>query len=66
VPLVVVAFRTIFDCVKLQVSPVDGETLWERATVPENPSSSVTVTVEVPAAPARTVRLVGDVVIVKS
>jgi hypothetical protein len=37
-----------------------------RATVPANPLSALTVIVEVPLAPARTVTLVGLATIVKS
>jgi hypothetical protein len=37
-----------------------------RVTVPTNPLSAVTVTVEVPLTPARTVTLVGLAAIVKS
>lgn len=43
----------------VQVIPVEGVTLEVRAMVPANPWSVVTVTIEVPEAPASTVTLVG-------
>jgi hypothetical protein len=43
----------------VQVIPVEGVTLEVRAMLPANPWSGVTVTIEVPEAPARTVTLVG-------
>jgi hypothetical protein len=49
----------------VQVRPVDGETLEVRVTVPVKPFWAVTVIVELPARPARTVTLVGLAVIVK-
>jgi hypothetical protein len=49
----------------VHVRPVDGETLEVRVTVPVKPFCAVTVIVEEPAAPARTVKLVGLAVIVK-
>jgi hypothetical protein len=52
--------------VKVHVKPVAGLMLEVKLTTPENPSSAVTVSVEVPAAPARTVALVGPAAIVKS
>jgi hypothetical protein len=52
--------------VRVHVRPVAGETVSVRATVPAKPWSEVTVIVEVPDAPARTVTLVGLATIVKS
>lgn len=52
--------------VRVQVRPVLGDRVEARATVPANPFSAVTVIVEVPLAPARTVTLVGLATIVKS
>lgn len=52
--------------VKVQLKPVDGEMLEARLTTPANPLSAVTVIVEVPEAPARTVALAGLAPIVKS
>jgi len=52
--------------VRVQVRPVLGDTIETRATVPANPPSAVTVSVEVPLTPARTVTLVGLAAIVKS
>ena len=43
----------------MQIIPVEGVTLEVRAMLPANPWSEVTVTIEVPEAPARTVTLVG-------
>ena len=43
----------------VQVIPVEGVTLEVRAMLPVNPWSAVTVMIEVPEAPARTVTLVG-------
>ncbi len=51
--------------VRVQVSPA-GETVDVRATVPVNPLTGATVIVEVPAAPASTLTLVGLAVTVKS
>jgi hypothetical protein len=50
----------------VQVRPVLGDTVEARATVPANPFSAVTVTVDVPLTPARTVTLVGLAAIAKS
>lgn len=44
---------------KVQLRPVLGETEEPRLTVPVKPLCAATVIVEVPVAPARTVRLVG-------
>jgi hypothetical protein len=52
--------------VKVQVKPIVGLMLEVRLTVPVNPPSAVTVMVEVPEAPARTVALVGLAATVKS
>jgi hypothetical protein len=43
----------------VHVSPLDGETVDARSTVPMNPFCAVTVTVEVPVVPASTVTAVG-------
>jgi hypothetical protein len=48
------------------VRPVLGDIVEARATVPENPLRAVTVIVEVPLTPARTVTPVGLAAIVKS
>jgi hypothetical protein len=50
----------------VQVNPVDGETVAVNDIVPVNPSRPVTVIVEVPAASARAVTLVGEAATVKS
>ena len=52
--------------VRVQVKPVAGETVAVRETIPLNPLRAVTVTVEVPEAPARIVTVVGLAAIVKS
>ena len=52
--------------VRVQVKPVAGLMLEVRLTIPANPSRAVTVIVEVPEVPARTVALVGPATIVKS
>jgi hypothetical protein len=52
--------------VSVQVRPVAGEMLEDSDTTPVNPCVPVTVIVDVPAAPARTVTLVGLAVMVKS
>lgn len=52
--------------VRVQVRPVVGLMLEVKLTTPLNPSSAVTVIVEVPEAPARTVVVVGLAAIVKS
>jgi hypothetical protein len=48
------------------VSPDAGEVEFVRATLPVKPFTDVTLMVELPTAPASTVRLDGLVVIVKS
>ena len=50
----------------MQVRPVAGETAAVRLTTPLKPLRAVTVTVEVPEAPARIVTVVGLAAIVKS
>ena len=50
---------------RVQVRPVLGDTEEVSETVPVNPFWEVTVIVDVPLAPARTVTLVGLAVIVK-
>jgi hypothetical protein len=50
----------------MQVRPVEGDAAEVRATVPVNPWSEVTVMVEVPEPPARTVTAVGLAETVKS
>ena len=52
--------------VRVQVRPVLGDIVEARATVPAKPFRAVTVTVEVPLTPARTVTLVGLAAMVKS
>lgn len=52
--------------VSVQVRPELGEMVAARLTVPVNPRTLVTTTVDVPAAPALTVTLVGVSVTVKS
>jgi len=50
----------------LQVRPLDGETVAERATVPVKPSNPVAITVVEPVNPANAVTLVEVVVNAKS
>ncbi len=50
----------------LHVRPEGGEKESERATVPENPLRPLTVIVDVPAVPARTVTIAGVGRILKS
>ena len=57
--------RTMLFGVRVQVRPA-GETVEVRATVPVNPPVGATVIVEVPAAPANALTLVGLAVTVKS
>lgn len=52
--------------VRVQVSPVVGLMLDAMFTIPLNPLRAVTVIVEVPAAPALTVAIVGFAEVVKS
>lgn len=52
--------------VNVQVRPVAGDTVAVRVTVPVNPPTRATVIVDVPAAPARMVTLVGLAVMAKS
>ena len=57
--------RTTLVGLRVHVRPVAGETEEVRATVPVNPLVEVTVMVDVPVVPAKTVTLVGLAVIVK-
>jgi len=57
--------RTMLVGVRVHVNPA-GETVEVRATVPVKPLTGATVIVEVAAAPARAVTLVGLAVTVKS
>ena len=52
--------------VRVQAKPVAGLMLKVKLTAPANPSSAVTVIVEVPEALARTVALIGLAAMVKS
>jgi len=52
--------------VRVHVRPVVGDTVAASETTPLNPFRAVTVTVEVPETPARTVTVVGLADIVKS
>lgn len=52
--------------VRVQVSPVAGDIVVERATVPVKLLIGATVIVELPAIPALTVKLVGAAATVKS
>jgi hypothetical protein len=52
--------------VRVHVRPVAGDTVVARLTVPLKPLRAVTVTVEVPEAPARIVTVVGLAATVKS
>ena len=52
--------------VRVQVKPVAGLMFEVRLTAAANPSSGVTVMVEVPGEPVRTVALIGLAAIVKS
>ena len=45
--------------VRVHVSPLDGDTLEPRETVPGKPSSADTVTVDDPPPPEKTSKLVG-------
>ena len=49
-----------------QLNPDDGEVEFVRATVPVKPFTDVTLIVELPIAPAKTVTLVGLAATVKS
>ena len=51
---------------RVQVNPVEGDTVAARLTTPLNPLTAVTVMVDVPAVPAVVVTLVGLAAIVKS
>lgn len=58
--------RLIEDVENVQVNPEDGEVEFVRATVPVKPFADVTLIVELPTAPAKTVTLDGVAVTVKS
>jgi len=64
--LVPVLPSTILVGFSVHVRPELVEMLESKVTVPENPRTLVTTTVDVPAAPALTVTLVGVSVTVKS
>jgi hypothetical protein len=49
----------MFEGESVHVKPLDGETDETRSTVPVKPFCAVTVMVDVPVAPARTVTAVG-------
>jgi hypothetical protein len=66
VPLVVDVLRAIVDGDRLHERPVEGETVSVSEIVPAKPSRPVTVTVEVPVAPAKTGTLIGFAVTAKS
>jgi hypothetical protein len=52
--------------VRAQVRPVEGLMVKVRLTTPAKPFTAVIVTVEVPAIPARAVKVVGLAAVVKS
>ena len=58
--------RVMLAGARVQVKPVAGDIEDVRATVPVKPFTGPTVTVEEPATPALTVRLVGLAATVKS
>jgi hypothetical protein len=66
VPLEAVPVRVTLVGETVHVSPVDGEDVVDKETVPVRLWTAVTVMVEVPDAEARTVTFVRLVVIVKS
>jgi hypothetical protein len=51
---------------RVHVRPVAGLMLEVKLTIPANPLTAVTVTVEVPETPARTVTVVGLAAMLKS
>lgn len=59
VPLVCVPVRETLVGDRLQVRPVDGDTVVARPTLPANPCKPPTVMAEVPAAPTFEPVLVG-------
>jgi hypothetical protein len=59
VPEVAVLVRAILVMLRVQVKPVEGETVSERVMVPVKPLTAETVIVEVPAFPTVTLTLVG-------
>lgn len=64
--LVTVVLKVTLVGERLHVIPAGGEMAFERDTIPENPSRLLTVIVDVPAVPARTVTIVGEGRILKS
>jgi hypothetical protein len=58
--------RTILVTLKAQLSPAEGDAELARLIVPVNPSNGLTVIVDMPAWPARTVMLEGLAVREKS
>ena len=65
VPEVAVVLRLILVGLRVQVNPVEGDTVSDNATVPVKPFVAETVIVEVPAEPTATLTLVGLAVTVK-
>lgn len=65
-PDVVELVSTTLVGVRVQVKPVDGEMVSERATVPVKPLRPETVIVDVPGLPTATLTLVGLAATVKS
>jgi len=59
VPLVTVPVRETVAGVRVQVRPVEGETVSERVTVPAKPLTPATVTVDVPGEPTTMEIVVG-------
>lgn len=65
VPEVAVLLRLMLVELRVQVNPVDGDTVSDNVTVPVKPFVAETVIVEVPAEPTATLTLVGLAVTVK-
>ena len=66
VPEVVVVLRVILVVLRVQVKPVEGDTVSDNTTLPLNPLIPETVTVDVPDVPTTKLTLVGLAATVKS
>ena len=66
IPEVVLVLRMILVGLRVQVRPVEGDTVSDRFTVPVKPLTAATVVVDVPGDPSATETLVGLASTVKS
>jgi hypothetical protein len=65
-PFVVVVVNATLVGFNVHTRPVDGETMEVSVIVPVKPSEPVTIMVELPVPPAKTIMFVGDAATPKS